>query len=176
MKWIIRAMVHLIFGIRRFNNKCIRGFAEGIENSIILEIGSGKRIGKVYPYSARKYFGESNVFIQSDIIEDFGHDIIDITSNMGNEKYDVIICMNVLEHVYEYSLAITNMYRAIKPGGRLVVFVPYMYPLHDEPNDYWRFSEHALRKMIVPFNILSINYSGLRQFPVAYFIVAKKGL
>jgi SAM-dependent methyltransferase len=39
--------------------------------------------------------------------------------------YDLVVCSEVLEHVSEYRAIIGNMYRALKPGGRLIVTVPY---------------------------------------------------
>ena len=174
MKRIFRMLAHMVFGIRRFNDKSIKIYAKGVENKKILEIGSGKHeYGKDY-YSAKRYFSSSNEFIQSDVNPEYGHQIIDITSWAVKEKYDVIICMNVLEHVFEYQKAIDNLYRALKKGGELVVFVPMIYPLHDEPHDYWRFTEHSLRKMLNGFCKVEVNHSGIHELPVAYFIISVK--
>ncbi len=167
-------LAHLFLGIRRYNDKCIKTFAKTVTNKKILEIGSGKQDhGKDY-YSAKKYFDSSNEFIQSDINPEYGHLVVNITDLDIREEYDIIICMNVLEHVYEYQKGVDNMYLSLKKGGQLVVFVPMFYPLHDEPHDYWRFTEHSLRKIFDQFQILSIEKSGLHQFPVAYFIILRK--
>ena len=82
--------------------------------------------------------------------------------------------MNVLEHVYDFQKGIDNMYRALKENGELVVFVPMFYPLHDEPHDYWRFTEHALRMIFNKFKGNDIKRSGFRQFPIAYFMILGK--
>ncbi len=174
MKKVFRKIAHLVFGIRKFNDRCIEGYARGITNKKILEIGSGTHeYGKDY-YSAKRYFDPSNEFIQSDINPEYGHQIVDITGMTFSEEFDIILCMNVLEHVYEYQQAIQNMYQALKPGGELVVFVPMFYPLHDEPHDYWRFTEDGLRKMFEQFENVIIKRKGFREMSVAYFLVGKK--
>jgi glycosyltransferase involved in cell wall biosynthesis len=39
-------------------------------------------------------------------------------------KFDTVVCLNVLEHVRDPLLALRNMYDALQPGGRLVLYVP----------------------------------------------------
>lgn len=174
MKHLYRTLTHLIFRLRSFGNSSIKKFAKGVENKIILEIGSGeKRKGK-YPYSVKQFFDTSNDFIQSDIISEFGHEIIDVTEMKFQERFDIIICMNVLEHVFDVQKAILNIHTALKDNGKAIIFVPAIYPLHNEPNDYWRFTEHSLKKLMTNFRKVTIINSGVRQFPSAYFVVANK--
>ncbi len=174
MKNLIRIIINLVFGIRRYNDRKIRHYAKSVHNKKILELGSGKKLNGQEFYSAKRYFDDTNEFIQSDINPDFGHQIIDVTKMEFKEVFDVILCMNVLEHVFDYSTAIQKLYEALTPNGTLVVFVPAMYPLHDEPHDYWRFTEHSLRRMFGQFSKIELEHSGVREFPVAYFIVLTK--
>ncbi|MDP9121018.1 MAG: glycosyltransferase, partial [Acidobacteriota bacterium] len=39
-------------------------------------------------------------------------------------KFDTVVCLNVLEHVREPLQALRNMHQALRPGGRLVLYVP----------------------------------------------------
>ena len=66
------------------------------------------------------------------------------------------------------------MHGALTPGGMLVVAVPHLYPYHDEPTDYWRFTEHALRQMLEAFGSTEIRVRGLRRMPVALLAFARK--
>jgi hypothetical protein len=36
------------------------------------------------------------------------------------------------------------MRRVLKPDGRIIVSVPFLFPVHDAPHDYWRFTKYAL--------------------------------
>ena len=170
MKNLFRILANLLFGIRRFNNRKIAEYAKNIESKNILEIGSGKKLSDDYIYSAKIYFSKSNQFIQSDINPSFGHTVIDVSTMEFTEEYDIILCMNVLEHVFDFENAVNKLHNALKVGGELVVFVPVMYPLHDEPADYWRFTEHSLRRIFANFKQITISHSGIREFPIAYFI------
>ena len=41
--------------------------------------------------------------------------------------------------------AVREMARVLRPGGRLLLTVPFSQPLHELPSDYWRFTPSALR-------------------------------
>ena len=171
---LARAVVHLTLRTRQFNNKNIFGFARSVRNQKILEIGSGVLVDGKDAYSARRFFDSSNEFEQTDINPSFGHRVLDVTKMQYSDEYDVIICMSVLEHVFDYQQAIRNLHTALKPEGSLLVSLPVFYPLHDEPHDYWRFTEHAIRRIFSQFDELRLVTRGPRQYPFAYFITAKK--
>lgn len=172
-KDIFRKIVHIIFRTK-FKNKCIGHFAKGIKNKKILELGSGKKEKGKYIYSVRHFFDDSNEFIQSDIVENYGHKIVNITKVDYKNEFDIILCLNVLEHVFDFHKAIDNLYKALKPNGIVVILVPLFYPLHDKPNDYWRFTQHSIRKLLKKFSSFTIKHSGIRQCPIMYYIEAKK--
>jgi 2-polyprenyl-3-methyl-5-hydroxy-6-metoxy-1,4-benzoquinol methylase len=148
--------------------------AEGKKNKKILELGSGRTVGNKHYYSAKHLFDEKNDFIQSDVVKDFGHQIVDVTKMKYNNEFDIILCLNVLEHVYDYEKAIKNIYQALKEGGTVAIAVPAFYPLHDEPHDYWRFTEHSLRKLLSGFKKVTVAHKGKRQFPLSYYVEAVK--
>jgi SAM-dependent methyltransferase len=171
---VLRILAHLLFQPRQYSNRCIKTFASGIHNQRILELGSGKLVDGRDVYSARRYFDSSNDFVQSDVVEEYGHPIVDATRMDFDAEFDVVLCMSVLEHVYEYQQAIKNVRRALTPRGIAVVLVPCMYPMHDEPNDYWRFTEHALRRLLGDFADVRIQHKGPRAYPIIYYVEAHK--
>ena len=169
-----RTLVHLVADIRKFQYKNLSKLAEGKTGKNILELGSGRsRRGKLY-YSAKHLFDADNNFLQSDVVKEFGHKIIDVTTMSYKDEFDIILCLNVLEHVYDYEKAIKNMHRALKKGGVAAIAVPVFYPLHDEPHDYWRFTEHSLRKLLADFKQVKIVHMGKRQYPLSYYAEAIK--
>ena len=176
MKSFFRTIAHLIFRTGQFNLSNVKKFACGVHNSRILELGSGRSYKQRHPYSLKHLFDPSNEFIRSDILREYGHRIVDVTKrgDMGREKYDVILCTNVLEHVYDFNGAVSNIHAALKRGGTAIIFVPAFYPLHDEPGDYWRFTEHSLRRLLKNFGIVRLRHLGLRRYPFAYFAELRK--
>ena len=88
----------------------------------------------------------------------------------------MVLCTNVLEHVYEIELAINNLKNILNSDGHLLISVPFIYPLHDEPEDYWRFTEDSLKRLFSEFNILDFKKIGIRQFPIQYIILLENNL
>lgn len=173
MNKFFKSLVHFVTRARKFNNRCLNFFACDIKNKKVLELGSGGK-SKKEEYSVKRFFDNSNEFIQSDIIEEYGYKIIDVTKMDYQNQFDIILCMNVLEHVFDFHKAIDNIYQALISGGVAIITIPVFYPLHDEPNDYWRFTEHSLRRLLKKFSQIEIKHHGIRQCPFAYYIKAKK--
>lgn len=63
-----------------------------------------------------------------------------------NDSFDCILCTEVLEHVYPYQLAIKEMARLLRNGGKLIVTVPFVFPLHETPHDFHRITPFALEQ------------------------------
>ena len=169
---IIRAFVHIILPTRRPLFRYLKSISPNYKNLDVIEIGSGDS-GK--NFSAMHIFENSKTFLQTDINKNYGHKYLDITEDLDIEdKFDLVLCTNVLEHVYETKKAIKNLKSLMKDGGQLLVSVPFIYPLHDEPTDFWRFTEHALKKIFSEYKILKIKTTGLRQFPTQYILLLEK--
>ena len=153
---MIKTIIHLIFQSYKVRKE-IRKFAQNIHGKNILEIGSGNN-------SSGKYFDNTNKFTESDINE------IDATKMQFKEEYDIIICVNVLDDIFEYQKAVDNIHNALKQKGYAFVVVPVFYPLHDIPNDYFRFTEFSLKKIFSKFSRVIIESIGIKRFP-SYCIV-----
>ena len=83
------------------------------------------------------------------IVADKGTDIVgDVTQlPIREQSFDVVLCSEVLEHVYDHSLAITEIYRVLKKGGEAILTIPMLYHIHGDPEDYGRYTEsYLLRK------------------------------
>jgi SAM-dependent methyltransferase len=173
-KAIQRRAAHIAFGSGSWVRRQVRLFAADVKEQRILELGSGRRDLGEDTYSVKFAFHDSNEFIQSDVVPEYGHELVDVTTMEFEDEFDVVLCLNVLEHVYDFQTAISRIHAALKPGGQVAIAVPVFYPYHDEPNDYWRFTEHALRRMFETFAAFELRHRGLRQAPFAYFAVATK--
>ena len=64
----------------------------------------------------------------------------------SDESYDHVLLINVVEHIFNYRQLLSEASRVVKRGGSVVIVVPFLFPIHPSPHDYWRFSEEVLRK------------------------------
>jgi SAM-dependent methyltransferase len=60
------------------------------------------------------------------------------------ESFDTVFCHSVLEHTREPWRAMPEMWRVLAPGGVAIVAVPFVFYLHGQPHDYYRFSRYGL--------------------------------
>lgn len=63
-------------------------------------------------------------------------------------SFDTVLSTQVLEHVADLPQAFAEMVRVLRPGGTLVLTVPFLYGLHGEPHDYRRFTEFGLAALL----------------------------
>jgi SAM-dependent methyltransferase len=67
---------------------------------------------------------------------------------IASAEFDTIILSDVLEHIPAPEVLCREMARVLRPGGTLIMNVPFYYWLHEQPHDYYRFTEFALRKLM----------------------------
>jgi hypothetical protein len=138
---------------RHYQNLFLEKFGGQFVGELI-EIG-GKRT-----YAHQRFFPNISTFRCTNISED-GDDILDVTQiNLPDGSVDGFLCISVLEHVFDFKKAISEMERTLKIGGKLLLVVPFAYPYHDEV-DYWRFSQDAYMELLKGgFEIKSFTHLG----------------
>jgi len=62
-----------------------------------------------------------------------------------DESFEVILCTEVLEHLHSPHIAISEMRRVLKVGGELILSTRFVFPIHDAPHDYFRYTEFGLK-------------------------------
>ena len=105
------------------------------------------------PYS--KYFPNRLGF---DIASGKGVDVVGDAHKLPfeNEKFECILCTEVLKHLHSPHIGVKEMYRVLKPGGKLILSTRFNFPIHDAPGDYFRYTEFGLRHLFKEWKIESL--------------------
>lgn len=59
---------------------------------------------------------------------------------LESDKFDCVLCSELIEHLREPHLALAEIFRVLKPGGLLLLSSPFLYPIHADPHDYGRYT------------------------------------
>jgi SAM-dependent methyltransferase len=84
---------------------------------------------------------------------------------LESTRYDTVILSDVLEHIRKPEALLAEVARILAPRGRLLLNVPFFYWLHEQPHDYFRYSEHALRAFIDQCGLRLLLLEGLGGAP-----------
>jgi SAM-dependent methyltransferase len=112
----------------------------------ILDIGAGNAPWKSFLPQAVKYTGldiakadEFNMQSHPDIIY-YDGGIFPFSENQFNNA----LCVEVLEHVANTEFFLSEIYRCLKPNGKIILTVPWSARRHHLPYDYFRFTPESL--------------------------------
>ena len=81
---------------------------------------------------------------------------------ISDGSYDSAVCFEVLEHIQHPAKALSEIFRILKPGAHLILSIPHLSRLHEEPNDYFRYTKYGIRLLLenAGFKIIEINVRG----------------
>ncbi len=63
---------------------------------------------------------------------------------LPDEHVDTILLTDVLEHVCDPDCLLDEIRRVLKTNGKLILTVPFLYGIHEEPHDYFRYTKFKL--------------------------------
>jgi SAM-dependent methyltransferase len=164
--WFVNpSRAHLTEQVQRFAKRTKR-------DMLVLDAGAGRS-----PY---KRFFEHARYEAADFAEvrsmryaplDYVCDLRDIP--VEDERFDRVLFNQVLEHIPDPSRVLAELFRVLKPGGRIFCTAPLFYPEHQRPYDYFRFTRFGLRKLFedAGFEIVSIRWLEGYFGTVAYQLV-----
>jgi SAM-dependent methyltransferase len=80
---------------------------------------------------------------------------------LDSDSFDVVVLSDVLEHIAEPSDLMAEIWRILKPGGRLLMNVPFTYWIHEAPHDYYRFTRYALERFALQSGLEVVELAAL---------------
>lgn len=109
------------------------------KEALILDVGSGHG-DFAQIFTNRKYLAVDIVpYPEVDLACDLGEVV-----PFKEGTFDLLVLMNVLEHVYHFHKLLDSMFYLLKRGGSLVIAVPFMIKVHQAPFDFYRYTHYTL--------------------------------
>jgi len=149
-------VINPYFIARRGLYKEIKNIAQSHDNESIsiLDVGCGAR-----PYQSlfktKKYFGID--------VENSGHkdDHKEVDKYFDgkkipfeNNKFDLVICTQVLEHAEDPEALLLDCSRVLKKDGKLFLTMPLVWNEHEAPYDFRRFTKYGHEQILKKTNFL----------------------
>jgi SAM-dependent methyltransferase len=113
----------------------------------LLDVGCGRRPYRaIYDRLVAESIGTEVAFSPHGLQ---AADVISFAERLAfaNASFDTILCTEVLEHTRQPFEVMAEFARLLRPGGYLILSVPFIYPLHETPYDFWRFTPYGLAEL-----------------------------
>jgi len=127
-------------------------------HGLVLDVGGSKKSGYHNIVSGKNSFHvinldencEPDTFV--DLEKKFPFD---------DEQFDHSLCLNVLEHIFNFENMFSEQVRCIKNKGYLVMATPFMHHIHGSPDDYLRYTQSSYRRLAEKNNCTIISITPL---------------
>lgn len=129
-----------------------------VQGKEILEIGgynvNGTPRDVFIPFGPREYLGidqEAGPWV------DRVMDASNLVTELGVDKFDVVVSTEMLEHAQDWRKAVSNMKAVTKPGGLLFVTTRGPgFPFHGFPHDFWRYTVEDFNRIFSDMEVLDL--------------------
>lgn len=138
--------VNPFFFARRSLWRAMRGLAPRLEGRL-LDVGCGTKPYRTL-FAVQDYVG---LDIDSETTRRLGcADLVYDGSvfPVADGTFDAVLCNQVLEHVFTPDAFVAEIVRVLRPGGLLLLTVPFVWDEHEQPVDYARYSSFGLAHLL----------------------------
>jgi len=135
----------------------VEELARGVRGELVIDVGAGEQPYRPYLAGFKRYVAFDSIDAPDrgahpDVIGDA------LMLPFADGCADGILCTEVIEHVIDPARMLAEFQRVLAPGGSVLLTSPFTWQLHDEPRDYWRFTEFGLRVLFerAGFRVLAL--------------------
>lgn len=138
-------------------SRLIADLIADVYNNTLAQHTKGKLLdlgcGKVPLFIAYKDYVTDNICVDWENTHhkneylDFECDLTKILP-FEDEEFDTVILSDVLEHISQPEHLWQEISRILAIGGKIVMNIPFYYKIHEQPHDYYRYTEFALRRFV----------------------------
>jgi SAM-dependent methyltransferase len=120
----------------------------------LLDVGCGNK-----PYK-KMFQGRVSEYVGCDVVQcsESQADVICLATHLPfkDASYSTVLTTQVIEHVADHQAMLREAYRVLRNDGVLILSCPMYWPLHEQPYDFFRFTEYGLQ-----FLLENIGFTGI---------------
>jgi SAM-dependent methyltransferase len=141
-------LINPFYIIRSRLFRAIQKLAPALGNGQLLDFGCGAKPYR-HLFTVEQYIGldmenPSHPHLTEDV--DVFYD--GTTIPFPNNRFDAILSSEVMEHVFEPEAILAELHRVLKPGGKALFTVPFVWNEHEVPYDYARYSRYGFTHLL----------------------------
>lgn len=150
-----RLYISPLFLARYYNLRCIEETVNKYKfQGTVLDVGCGDKpykylfkYGTDYKGIDFKSHSSTNCFPYTEPPDYYFQDDYTKTFKLSfkDEEFDHVAAFQVLEHHQDPEMMFHEIFRIVKPGGYVLITVPFLGGIHGEPDDYQRFTKYGLK-------------------------------
>jgi SAM-dependent methyltransferase len=130
----------------------------GSLDGLVLDVGGGREapLDIAWPQSARRVRVDAFIGMRGGVIA--RAEALPVPTGAA----DGMVMCEILEHLAEPRAALAEAHRVLRPGAVLCGSVPFLFPLHGDPDDYARYTVDGLRLLLAGFEDVAVEPHGNR--------------
>lgn len=140
----------------------------------IVEFGA-LQVERDQPHDLRPLFAGAS-YIGTDLRDGPGVDRVEDLTRLtfSDGEVGTALCLDTLEHCADPLAACRELHRVLRPGGVCVITSVMLFPIHDYPHDYWRFTPEGFETLLAPFDEVWVTGIGYPTLPMQVLGVGAK--
>ena len=112
-----------------------------------LDVGCGSKPYEAL-YSASEYIGLEYDTPENRENKQAEHFYDGETFPFDDGNFDSLVANEVFEHVFNPDRFLQEIQRVLKPGGKLLLTMPFVWDEHEQPHDFARYSSFGIRHLL----------------------------
>jgi len=86
-----------------------------------------------------------------------------------NESFDMVLLTQVIEHLEDPQKALYETYRILKQNGILIISWPFLYPVHEAPRDFYRYTDFGMKHLATQAGFIVKSLVPVSGFWITFF-------
>ena len=131
--------------VNRWLTTTLKAIVAGAPAGAVLDVGCGEQPFRSLVEAERRDYVGMDIVQNSNgtvaMLGDLEH------AEEPATRYAIVLCTEVLEHVYDVNLSFRGLRRLTMTGGLVLITVPFLFPEHMDPDDFRRLTEHGVAQL-----------------------------